>query len=185
MPPSSPLNTGLPQVSPASSLLTTISAQLPKAALFVFLFISCFRLALVIQFRKTERGGSRSTIMDENDQKQDSMSLERPVKKETPPTETEEQDETAIYKPVYPWTSPPIPLPGPYDPPYYPLPTLRRHSSSDSTSTTTSTEHGPSAELYSRRVSTNSIPTRDSILRGTVTTSHEGWRRNQWVLSDG
>lgn len=83
------------------------------------------------------------------------------------------------HEPIYPWTSPPQPLPGPYDPRLYPLPTIRRHS------------YDPSVEApqelaaisYTRRVSLNSIPTEQSTLRGAVTISSKGWRRNQWIIS--
>ncbi|KAF1971046.1 hypothetical protein BU23DRAFT_199028 [Bimuria novae-zelandiae CBS 107.79] len=83
------------------------------------------------------------------------------------------------YTTLYPWILPPQPLPGPYDPRLYPLPTLRRHSYDPSTNV--STERSEIA--YIRRVSLNSIPTQQSTIRGTVTTSSKGWRRNQWIIS--
>lgn len=195
MPPSKALYTAPPRDSFTTLIPTVISAQLLIPALCVLLLISCFRLALALQSRRRERAISRSITMnetDKKDQKQDSLSPERPVKKESPtsqpsplPTSMQRQVETPTYKPIYPWTAPPHRLPGPYDPPYYPLPTLRRHSSSDSTSTTTSSAHEQKTEAYTRRVSTNSIPIQESILRGTVTTSPDGWRRNQWTVSGG
>ncbi|KAF2809048.1 uncharacterized protein BDZ99DRAFT_533440 [Mytilinidion resinicola] len=89
------------------------------------------------------------------------------------------------FKPIYPWTSPPQPLPGPYDPRLYPAPTLRRHSYPDPSpppATTTTTTLS-----YTRRVSTNSIPPRHAaVLHGTITTASagatRGWRRNHWVV---
>ncbi|KAF2678525.1 hypothetical protein K458DRAFT_316821 [Lentithecium fluviatile CBS 122367] len=83
------------------------------------------------------------------------------------------------FKPIYPWTSPPQPLPGPYDPRLYPLPTIRRHSYDPSVVA----QEQDATISYERRVSTNSIPTQQAKLHGTVTTSTDGWRRNQWVIS--
>lgn len=91
------------------------------------------------------------------------------------------------FKPVYPWIAPPTPLPGPYDAPYYPLPSIRRHSKDSDT-----TESPPPEEIqtisYTRRISTNSSTStemEDSSLQGTVMLSNHGWRRTQWTVSKG
>lgn len=81
----------------------------------------------------------------------------------------------------YPWTAPPQPLPGPYDVRFYPLPTLRRHSY-DPTAIMRSMQKDRTAS-YTRRVSAAHIPKETRMVHGTVTTSTEGWRRNQWFVS--
>ena len=108
---------------------------------------------------------------------------QRTLEKEPSKTATLEtgHQQTPGFSPSYPWTAPPQPLPGPYDPRLYPLPTLRRYS------------YDPSAEgvevkrtienPYTRRISMNSIPVQENTLRGTVTVSSKGWRRNQWIIS--
>jgi hypothetical protein len=86
-------------------------------------------------------------------------------------------------KPIFPWVLPPQALPGPYDPPYYPLPapTIRRHSTD--ASNTPAEESG--AVSYFRRTSTAGIPPRDTALYATTTTSTQGWRRTQWIVTGG
>ncbi|EAT82676.1 hypothetical protein SNOG_10341 [Parastagonospora nodorum SN15] len=71
-----------------------------------------------------------------------------------PSTQPEEQNQRlkalkeelshAEYIPIYPWIAPPTPLPGPYDAPYYPLPSIRKYSHDSST-----TESPPPEELQS------------------------------------
>ncbi|KAF2646185.1 hypothetical protein P280DRAFT_3637 [Massarina eburnea CBS 473.64] len=85
----------------------------------------------------------------------------------------------SMFNPVYPWECPPQPLPGPYDPRLYPLPTIRRHSYDPTTITPTQNK----SLSYIRRVSADTIPMSQTVLQGTVTTSTRGWRRNQWVIS--
>ena len=95
-----------------------------------------------------------------------------------------------VFKPIHPWIAPPTPLPGPYDAPYYPLPTLRRHS--NDSDTTTESESSPPEEIqtisYTRRISTNSSTStevEEANLQGTVMLSNHGWRRTQWTVSKG
>ncbi|RYN58832.1 hypothetical protein AA0114_g1683 [Alternaria tenuissima] len=101
-----------------------------------------------------------------------------------------------ILSPIYPWTSPPQRLPGPYDAPYFPvpLPTVRSEESSGikEQSPIIKTEPVPDdvpEELetvsYTRRVSTPSIPDHESLLEGAVTVSSKGWRRTQWTVTAG
>lgn len=93
-----------------------------------------------------------------------------------------QDDKNATSFPLYPWTSPPQLLPGPYDPRLYPLPTLRRHSYDPSAENIHASKK--SAEVsYTRRVSLNGIPKQQSTLHGTVVISSKGWRRNQWIVS--
>jgi hypothetical protein len=89
------------------------------------------------------------------------------------------------FKPIHPWIAPPTPLPGPYDAPYYPLPSIRR-ASQDST-TSESLPEEIQAISYVRRVSNSSSTSEDasSTLHGTITVSNHGWRRTQWTVSKG
>jgi hypothetical protein len=86
-------------------------------------------------------------------------------------------------KPIYPWTAPPQALPGPYDHPYYPLPTptVRRHSIDP--------ENAPPDESHTvshfRRISSTGLPPRDTVLHTSTTASTRGWRRTQWVVMGG
>jgi len=111
------------------------------------------------------------------------------VKKEPTPEPAPEptrEPTPETFRPVYPWIAPPQPLPGPYDPRLYPLPTLRRHSHAASTPGEESVETGRIS--YTRRVSTNTMPPRHSTVNGTVsigTNGTAGWRRNQWVVEGG
>ncbi|KAH3913234.1 hypothetical protein HBI56_086100 [Parastagonospora nodorum] len=114
-----------------------------------------------------------------------------------PSTQPEEQNQRlkalkeelshAEYIPIYPWIAPPTPLPGPYDAPYYPLPSIRKYSHDSST-----TESPPPEELqsvsYTRRLPTNSTSgtaAQEPVLHGTTTVSNHGWRRTQWTISKG
>ncbi|PSN66407.1 hypothetical protein BS50DRAFT_574835 [Corynespora cassiicola Philippines] len=136
--------------------------------------------------------------------------IHAPIHLEQPADQNDPQSPASFpFQPVYPWKLPPQPLPGPYDPRLYPLPTLRRHSYDPSI---VSPENGPNSShhptatattttttlCYTRRVSTNSIPDSTStsrspsiappptpkLLHGSVTRSAaNGWRRNQWVVS--
>lgn len=84
-------------------------------------------------------------------------------------------------KPVYPWIAPPTPLPGPYDAPYYPLPSIRRHSDIPLCEPPETQQTIP----YTRRVSASNISSPEPILRGTTTVSNHGWRRTQWTVATG
>jgi hypothetical protein len=81
-------------------------------------------------------------------------------------------------KPIYPWIAPPTPLPGPYDAPYYPMPTLRKHSDPS-----TEEPEEIATATYTRRVSTNITPATNATLNGSLTVSNHGWRRSQWTVS--
>ncbi|KAF2031185.1 hypothetical protein EK21DRAFT_88318 [Setomelanomma holmii] len=83
--------------------------------------------------------------------------------------------------PVFPWIAPPTQLPGPYDAPFYPLPSIRRDSHDASDFPSEKTQTMP----YIRRISTDSMPTQESTIRGTTTVSNHGWRRTQWTVASG
>jgi hypothetical protein len=140
----------------------------------------------------------RKTMLVQQNSCQEKMSIATLVMKEDLPQSTQPEDQNQRLKalnqelshpeyiPVHPWIAPPTPLPGPYDAPYYPLPSIRRYSH-DSTA-----ESPPPEELqsisFTRRVSTNSTSgtsAQEPILHGTSTISNHGWRRTQWTISKG
>jgi hypothetical protein len=99
-------------------------------------------------------------------------------------------------RPIYPWTSPPKPLPGPYDTPYYPLPlpTIKLEKSIDITIKSPTvkleqTSDNMPEELesisYTRRVPATSTPDRESLIEGFTTVSTKGWKRTQWTVTAG
>lgn len=94
-------------------------------------------------------------------------------------SDVQKNTEVQGYKSLYPWIGPPEPLPGPYDPRLYPLPTLRRHSYDLAAKSTTE----DASISYTRRVSLNQDFNQSKTVHGMITTSHKGWRRNQWVIS--
>ena len=169
MPPPPPPLTGVSRLSDPSCSRSFVEAlksyatstpSLPASVLLVLVLASCVRCALLLCSRKSKQ----------------TRSCQAPAEKSQPPV---------TFKPIYPWISPPQPLPGPYEPRLYPHPTLRRHSYPDP-----SPPPPPETSLisYTRRVSTNSIPARQTMLHGTVTTASNGavgWRRNQWVVEAG
>ncbi|ORX91395.1 hypothetical protein BCR34DRAFT_283360 [Clohesyomyces aquaticus] len=179
MPPPA-LPTGLSRISDFT--LPNAYAQLPKIFLLVLAVASCLRYAVVHCIRRKRRETEAHVKFEEKARTCIQTLPEKPSKPSeiAPPKDSTPLSLTS----VYPWTSPPKALPGPYDPRLYPLPTIRRHSyphpPQESTDQTTIS--------YTRRISTNSIPARQIILRGTVTTAKNeasGWRRNQWVVEGG
>lgn len=175
MPPPS-IPTGQSRMS--NSTTSSGFTQVPKIFLLALVVATSVRLAIVHILRRKRKIGK----LREDVQEKDSTSkapLEKDSKEHQHPESKDQEPST--FKPVYPWVSPPQPLPGPYDPRLYPLPTIRRHSYDPSTIISEENK----AISYSRRVSTNSIPARHSTLQGTVTTSSKGWRRNQWVVGGG
>ncbi|KAI4652158.1 hypothetical protein J4E93_002355 [Alternaria ventricosa] len=132
-------------------------------------------------------------------ERQNYISLSRPSLDQQPNQYLQSlQQETLqpVLSPIYPWISPPQNLPGPYDAPYYPvpLPTIKTEESlQDRTQSTTIKTEPPSEDVpeelstisYTRRVSPNSIPDKESLLEGTVTVSTKGWRRTQWTVTAG
>jgi hypothetical protein len=154
-------------------------SQLCKIFALVLLAATAIRLSFA---RITSRRRS-IPISTTNPQEKDTKACLKPVEQSSRehsiPQRKEHPQARPAFTPSYPWLAPPQPLPGPYDPRLYPLPTIRRHSFDPSIrapaqDTTTS---------YSRRVSTNDLPLQQTVLHGSVTTSTKGWRRNQWVVS--
>ncbi|KAF1943735.1 hypothetical protein EJ02DRAFT_120903 [Clathrospora elynae] len=89
------------------------------------------------------------------------------------------------FGPVYPWIAPPQSLPGPYDAPYYPLPlpTITHFSEEPATIKCEQEEERSNVtpkELestsYTRRVSANSNPSRESSIEGSTTIPTKGRR---------
>jgi hypothetical protein len=164
---------------------------LPRIFLLVLVAAACIRFAIAYYIRRKRRTETLHHIEVEKD----SSTCQDFPKKDTRPyqdPETGEQQRNCVaelgccpaptFKPIYPWISPPTPLPGPYDSRLYPLPTIRRHSYANPSKGLPLENESIS---YTRRVSTNSIPIRQASIQGTVTTSSHGWRRNQWVVSGG
>lgn len=159
--------------------------QWPKIFLLVLVVTTGIRMAVLHCARKKRRIAAASQhVQEEKDSTSCQAPSEKDLRQDGCPQSKDQPPPT--FRPIYPWISAPQPLPGPYDPRFYPLPTIRRHSYDPS--------HGPSPEAeahtisYTRRVSTNSLPTRHPTLHGKVTTtsnSTAGWRRNQWVVSGG
>ncbi|KAH8722417.1 hypothetical protein GQ44DRAFT_622682 [Phaeosphaeriaceae sp. PMI808] len=89
------------------------------------------------------------------------------------------------HKPIYPWISPPTQLPGPYDAPYYPLPTLNPTISLHSHELAFISPGQTQMFPYSRRVSLNNSSTEDLMLLGKTTVSSQGWRRTEWTVTTG
>jgi hypothetical protein len=174
----------LPSVPAAQYRMSPIThgdgySQLCKIFALVLLAATVIRLSII---RNTTRRRSIPTSTT-GSQEKDTKACEKPVEKSSRehavPQGKERPQVQPAFTPLYPWLAPPQPLPGPYDPRLYPLPTVRRHSFDPSIrapaqDTTTS---------YSRRISTNDLPLQQAVLHGSVTTSTKGWRRNHWVVS--
>lgn len=180
MPPP-PLHTGLSLISTSTASNNGLAA-LVKISLLVFAVAASIRF---VRYRSNRTKNNISAAVEYAHEK-GSPSCTNPTEKELPdrPPQNQVQDQTPTFKPIYPWITPPHPLPGPYDPNHYPLPSVRRHSSVEKSSPEVNPEKANTIS-YTRRVSTNSIPIRHSTLHGTITTSHQGWRRNLWVVPGG
>lgn len=165
---------------PLFSNITTSSFDFKSVSQFCLLVLvvaACIRLAVL-------RSTQRKNIAREPHQylkEKENRPCQESTEKESPSPEPGDLNghDTSTYKCVYPWITPPYPLAGPYD---YPPPSLRRYSSVDPSSTTSAETNTIN---YTRRVSTNSIPVRQSTIHGAVTTSQDGWRRNLWTVSGG
>jgi hypothetical protein len=100
-------------------------------------------------------------------------------------------------KPVYPWTAPPTPLPGPYDAPYYPLPLPSIRECPDNANPETpiktedvseemkSTPESTHTTSFTHHLSPDSTSDQKAMVRGTITISNHGWRRTHWTVSKG
>ncbi|KAF2453134.1 hypothetical protein BDY21DRAFT_403598 [Lineolata rhizophorae] len=94
--------------------------------------------------------------------------------------------------PLPPWTSPPKPLPGPHNHPFFaevaslPAPTLRRHSQPagmDASNPTTAREIETRTRTFERRVSANDALVLHRQVQDTRIGGNTGWRRSSWVLA--
>lgn len=149
--------------------------QLFKISLAVAVVGAAIRIA-IIKILRNRRRSPEIVRVEEKDIVSAKVPCEKYLRREH---FQDTKDRSQEIRPIYPWTSPPQPLPGPYDPRLYPLPTIRRHSYDPSV-----TEPDQDSSIsYTRRVSTNDIPIHQTTLHGSVTTSKRGWRRNQWVIS--
>lgn len=178
MPPHPPVPAGQSRVSSSTSTSSAYGyAQLSKLLLLVLLVATGIRLAIINFLTRRRRTVAHlPALIQEKDPKLCQAPSEKDLRQHR---HVQSNDQPPAFQPVYPWTSPPQPLPGPYDARLYPLPTIRRHSYDPSVVVPAAN----STISYTRRVSTNSIPTHTSTIHGTVTTSTKGWRRNQWVIS--
>jgi hypothetical protein len=176
-----------------------------KILLFVSIIATAFKSYAVLSLRKKRSLDHRTMIKQEKDQtslsqekkhlfshaRNDSASAQTVEKEPTKPSQPDESNQrlqaiqqelsSPALKPIYPWIAPPTPLPGPYDAPYYPLPSIRRHSDVPSCDPPETHQTIP----YTRRVSASNVPSEHPVLRGTVTVSNHGWRRTQWTVATG
>ncbi|KAF2438573.1 hypothetical protein P171DRAFT_163731 [Karstenula rhodostoma CBS 690.94] len=178
MPPQPPKSSDQDRILELSTTCQHDYAMLSTCFLLVLVVAIGLRLA-VIKYSSRKRRTPSSEAVATVTERCSFPCQEASPKHLRPNASTGGQDQqTVVSKPIYPWTSPVQPLPGPYDPRLYPLPTIRRHS------------YHPSVEQlkdiavtsYTRRVSLNSLPTQQNTLRGTVTVSSNRWRRNQWII---
>lgn len=176
--PSPSIPTGGPHLS---NFPTPRPTQLWKILALALLVVTCVRWAALHYKRKKSRLSPPIRVVLSGNS--ESWKSSRGLGSSHYRSETWQSPPSFI--PAHPWTRLPQPLPGPYDPRLYPLPTLRRHSHPNSFPTVPEETHTIS---YTRRISTNSIPARQSTLCGTLTTKSNGstgWRRNQWVVEGG
>ncbi|CAI6340999.1 unnamed protein product [Periconia digitata] len=165
-----------------------------KIFLLVLVVVTGLRLAVTRFSTREHEGQHRSRNKIKRKETTNPYTSFDPCRKHARHKLASESTTSTAEESVYPWIAPPQPLPGPYDPPFYPLPTLRRHSY-DPTVTKEKTPHAEAAEMtassYTRRVSATNIPRSGAqtsqtaarvVVRGTVTNSSKGWRRNQWVV---
>ncbi|KAF2826033.1 hypothetical protein CC86DRAFT_38201 [Ophiobolus disseminans] len=174
-------------------IMSTSPGDFFKILLFVSIVATAFKSYVVFSLREKRLSEQKNSIQEKDVKTslQENEPISRPSAEQEAVYTTQPEDPNQrlhalrqelsqpTLKPVYPWIAPPTPLPGPYDAPYYPLPSIRRHS------------HDPSCESpgaqstvpYTRRISTTSTPAQEPILRGTTTISNHGWRRTQWTVA--
>jgi hypothetical protein len=175
--------------------MSTSAEDFFKILLFISILATAFKSYVVLSLRKkrrldhqilTQEKEGRPTIQEKESVLRQPAQQERSCQSHSDDSNErllalrQELSQPAS-KPVYPWIAPPTPLPGPYDAPYYPLPSIRRHSHDPSFETPERQQTVP----YTRRVSTTSTPIQEPVLRGTTTISNHGWRRTQWTVATG
>jgi hypothetical protein len=157
----------------------------------VLLLISVVAIA-VKSYAIVSQRRNRMLVQTMCQEKESETSL--PIRQKAPsPRQAEDQNQRlealkaelsqTAFKPVYPWIVPPTPLPGPYDAPYYPLPSIRRYSQDPST--TTPPREEVQTVSYTRRLPPISTSPSEPTLQGTIMVSNHGWRRTQWTVSKG
>jgi len=179
MPPPS-IPTGQPRTPTAIS--SSGFAQLPK--IFLLVLVAAAGLRFLVQCYTQRKRRTTAPCSQVPEEKGSTPCQAAPEADLRPYHLSQSRDQVApAFTPIYPWISPPQPLPGPYDPRFFPLPTIRRHSHD------VSPEPSPEVEThtasYTRRVSTNSMPVRQSTLHGAVSITNNRTRRNQWVVTGG
>jgi hypothetical protein len=169
----------------------TFAENLFKILLLFVILATALKIYTVRSIQRRNRMLIHQLLYQEKDSK---PSLPTRQKEKAPPSckpedpnnrlqALQEELSQPAFKPVHPWIAPPTPLPGPYDAPYYPLPSIRRFSQDSSTD---SLPEEIQAISYTRRVSTNSNASDNNpTLHGTITVSNHGWRRTQWTISKG
>jgi hypothetical protein len=173
--------------------LWTVAEIFSKILLFISILAVAVKLYTLLSLRRRNMLVQQSLCHDK-------MSIASLVVREKRPSSSPPEDQNQRlqalkkelahpeYIPVHPWIGPPTPLPGPYDAPYYPLPSISRYSEDPSTKASPSGPEELQSVSYTRRVSTNSTnstSSQDSVLHGTTTVSNHGWRRTQWTVSKG
>jgi hypothetical protein len=165
-----------------TSIFTT---RFPTFVLFVFGLAAAARLYYVISSRRKRRMSSPTASLEqESKSRKSSPDRANSYLSDDPniPLDAIKEELSQLSpKPVYPWIAPPTPLPGPYDAPYYPLPTIRRLSQ-DSANELSEEIRSIS---YTRRISASNVPEQESTINATTTISNHGWRRTQWTVSSG
>lgn len=173
----------LPSIDP-SQMVTKWSSTIASfpSIIIVLVLLAGFARCILRYYSQRKRRAVCATMSE----KEKTVSTEKAPTSEASPEASREASREAspeAFRPVYPWIAPPQPLPGPYDPRLYPLPTIRRLSYPEPAQDE-SVETGRIS--YTRRVSAN--PTRQTTVNGVVMTGSNGtsgWRRNQWVVEGG
>jgi hypothetical protein len=175
-----------------TSTLWTVAENFAKILLLVVFIAVAVKSYTILSLRRNKML-VQQTITLEKDSKSSLAFRPKRSPSRSPSCQPEDQNlrlqalkeelSQPAFKPIHPWIAPPTPLPGPYDAPYYPLPTIRPHSQDSSSGSP------PPEEIqcitYSRRVSNTSDSSTEPTVQGTVMVSNHGWRRTQWTVSKG
>jgi hypothetical protein len=191
--PCNPFMAPLPRSIDSSRIQLWTLWTLAENLFKILLLISVVAVA-VKSYTVFSRRRNRMLVQTMCQEKESETSLPIRQKKASSPRQAEDQNERLealkeelsqpAFKPVHPWIAPPTPLPGPYDAPYYPLPSIRRHSQDDS-STTVPPPQEVEIMHYTRRLPPLPTSPSEPTLQGTIMVSNHGWRRTQWTVSKG
>jgi hypothetical protein len=169
-----------------SGSTSVISTRAFKFILFIVFLATAARVCSTISTRRQRRIMSNPTASQEKESESRKSSPERTDSclSDGPNQRLnaikEELSQLSL-KPVYPWIAPPTPLPGPYDAPYYQLPSMRTLSRDISIDSPEKLQN----ISYTRYILSNSVPEQETTISGTTTISNHGWRRTQWSVSSG